>query len=84
MGSVSASDIFCIDFPLELGPIKNFQRTLCVDVQWALSGGTVIYTDESPGRSMTFCRDRAPYIYTLEIHQWWPINNDPCSTSETL
>ena len=52
---------------------------------WLNSGQRVGHgdtTDESSGLSMAFRRDRPPY--SLEIHQWRPTDNDPCSTSETL
>ena len=39
-------------------------------------------TGESLVLSMAFRRDRP--IYTLEILQWRPVDNGPCSTSETL
>ena len=58
----------------------KFPRALSVATKWALSGSRWYYTDESPGLPMAFRQDIPPY--PLEIHQWRPDDNDPCSTSE--
>ena len=39
-------------------------------------------SDVSPALSMTFPLAIAPY--TLEIHQWRAVHNNPCSSSEIL